>query len=278
MLQRLSHFLSRRTSIATSPYLTLSEKASILFSRHALAEDVLQKKVQKREKDFLLEIGQFNVSIPIVSDEVQANKDRQFLAQVARETFLEPVIFDEKVKVKRGDIVLDLGGNIGTTALYFSSLVGDEGKVFAFEPGVEDILQNNVTINNAKNVEVVAKAVGKELAELELFMGDNFLDSSMVNKLSTHVNTKKVDVVTLDSFVEEKGLKKLDFIKVDIEGAEEDAIRGSIETIKKFKPKWSISSYHTDFEGDPQHPKLLKLLKELGYETKEIPGFHIYAW
>jgi len=84
-------------------------------------------------------------------------------------------------------------------------------------------------------------------------------------------------MTTVDRFVEERGLAQVDFIKCDIEGAEELAIRGAEKTIERFRPKWTISSYHTDPSGDAQHPKLVSLLTELGYTVRTVGGHHIYA-
>jgi hypothetical protein len=65
---------------------------------------------------------------------------------------------------------------------------------------------------------------------------------------------------------------------MDIEGAEELALKGAKNIIKKFRPKWSISSYHIDFNNEPQHNKLVKLLKDYGYKIEEEKGHRIWAW
>ena len=65
---------------------------------------------------------------------------------------------------------------------------------------------------------------------------------------------------------------------MDIEGTEELAIRGAKKLIDKYRPKWSISSYHIGFDNEPQHDKLVTLLKENRYKIEEIKGSHIYAW
>ena len=65
---------------------------------------------------------------------------------------------------------------------------------------------------------------------------------------------------------------------MDIEGAEELAIRGAEEVIRRFRPRWSISSYHHDMTGDRQHPKLIALLKAAGYKIHDINYFHIFAY
>ena len=75
---------------------------------------------------------------------------------------VEPLTMDTiKINVKRGDIALDLGANIGYHTLILSKLVGKTGKVFAFEPAPENaaLIRENIKINNIKNVVVIEMAV-----------------------------------------------------------------------------------------------------------------------
>ena len=85
-------------------------------------------------------------------------------------------------------------------------------------------------------------------------------------------------MTTLDAFVEERSVDRVDVVKLDVEGAEELVLRGSKRVIDQFRPKLTIASYHTDPDGDKQHPKLVALLRDWGYELEEVPGKHIYAW
>ncbi|MFX0043507.1 MAG: FkbM family methyltransferase, partial [Candidatus Hodarchaeota archaeon] len=89
---------------------------------------------------------------------------------------------------------------------------------------------------------------------------------------------KTIELTTLDSLVDELELEKIDFIKIDIEGAEELAIRGAENIIRQYRPKWSISSYHIDFNNEPQHNKLVNLMLDYGYKVKQIDKKHIFAW
>lgn len=205
----------------------------------------------------------------------------QGVVSVLIETFLLPDYFSQKVYLSKGDVVFDLGSNIGTTVSLFSSLVGEEGKVFAFEPVTNKVLELNVKENNLFNVEIVSKGVSDISGSTEIEISDYGLDSSIAKREHTksyYCRKKAIDLISLDAFVEERKIDRIDFIKVDIEGLEELAIKGAIQIIKKYRPKWSISSYHIDWRNEPQHRKLTKLLKDMGYKIEEDGEQHIYAW
>lgn len=207
------------------------------------------------------------------------------ISQVLVETFYFPDLFTSQVNISDGDIVLDLGGNIGTTSLLFSKLVGDQGRVFTFEPIVYELCKKNIQSNHATNVTVIPKGVSDKSGETEFEVSDFCIDSAISQKQSG-TREERVDsstriraqLVSLDEWIEEVKLPRVDFIKVDIEGAEELALRGAEKLIETYKPKWSISSYHQDFTGAPQHPKLVQLLKSFGYRLEEHGHEHIFAW
>lgn len=188
-----------------------------------------------------------------------------------------PEFFSHHVSIEAGNVVLDLGGNLGTSAILFSRLTGSQGHVYSFEPVHHRLLQRNLAENGIRNVEVVAAGVGTESGEVEFAITDMGIDSRIAN-LSSSDRRLRVPMTTLDEFVEQKQLQHVDFIKMDIEGAEERALRGAERVISRFRPKLTIASYHTDPEGEKQHPKLLHLLREWGYRVEDIPQKHIYAW
>lgn len=203
------------------------------------------------------------------------------VTRVIAETFLDPVSFPDHVKINAGDVVLDVGGCIGTTSIRFHNLVGERGKVYAFEPVTHELLKKNLRENGIKNVEVISKGVSENSGKAQIEVSDYCLDSSITERDYTqdYYSTKKeIELTTLDEVAEELCLDHVDFIKMDIEGAEQLAIRGADRLIKRFMPKWSISSYHIDFDNEPQHPKLVSIIREYGYKIEETEGFHIYAW
>lgn len=188
-----------------------------------------------------------------------------------------PGFFSTHVHVRPGDVVLDLGGNLGTSALLFSRLVGPEGHVYSFEPAFADVERRNLADNGARNVEVIPAAVGDRCSEVELTVTDEGIDSRLARP-SHRGGRLRVPMTTLDEFVAQRRLQRVDFIKMDIEGAEELALRGAEQVIARFRPQLTIASYHTDLAGEKQHPKLVRLLRERDYQVEERGHRHIFAW
>ena len=189
-----------------------------------------------------------------------------------------PDFFHGDVVVRRGDTVLDLGGNIGTSAMFFAELVGPEGRVFTFEPIFHEVLSRNLRENGIHNVEVVPAGVAEEPGEISFAVTDVGIDSRVVGNSGLGAHRERTcTVVSLDSWLAERKLARVDFVKMDIEGAEESAIRGASDMIARFRPKWSIASYHADPAGEKQHPKLVRLLSSLGCRIHERGAKRIYA-
>jgi FkbM family methyltransferase len=202
--------------------------------------------------------------------------------QVLTETYIFPTFFAGPARVEKGQTVLDLGANIGTTTMLFSDLVGPNGRVIAFEPVMASTLRRNLQENGATNAAVHAAAVWDKAGSTVFKLTDNTLlsrvDAQQPPEGTVWTEQREVPLVRLDDLCDQEKWPRVDFVKMDIEGAEENAIRGATEIIKRFKPKWSISSYHTDFVGEKQHPKLKALLQSFGYTVKERATSHIWAW
>ncbi|WP_462252922.1 FkbM family methyltransferase [Ferruginibacter sp.] len=145
-------------------------------------------------------------------------------------------------KVKKGDVVLDFGGHIGLFAVIASQATGSQGKVYSFEPSptTNKLLRKSVVINNAQNIiTTFQKAVGGSVGKTTFFISDAQADNanSLVNyKEDRPLHGIDIDVTTIDAFVKEQNLTKVNFIKIDVEGAEYDALKGGVETFNKFKP------------------------------------------
>lgn len=139
-----------------------------------------------------------------------------------------------KKKIKKGDIVVDIGANIGYYTLIFARCVGSEGTVFAFEPDPRNfsLLKKNVEENGYKNVVLVDKAVSDTTGKARLYIcksnaGDHRTYDADDNRQAIDIQTVSLD----DYFKEYNG--KIDFIKMDIQGGEAKAIAGMSCLLKK---------------------------------------------
>ena len=135
-----------------------------------------------------------------------------------------------KKEVKKGMTVLDIGAHIGYYTLLAANLVGENGKVFAFEPHPHNfaVLEKNVRINGYKNVVFVQKAISNKSEYTNLFLGN----CSDLHSLSNQVGKKSiaVEAVTLDDFFDKD--YKIDVIKIDVEGSEMLVLLGADRVIR----------------------------------------------
>jgi FkbM family methyltransferase len=153
-----------------------------------------------------------------------------------------------KIKAQDGDYVIDAGGCWGDTALYFAHNVGERGKVYSFEftPENIDIFQRNLDLNSqlAKRIEIVPNALWHSSGEMITYSPAG--PGTFVTPGAPRNNGDALQVMTtsIDDFVSERQLPRVDFIKMDIEGAELNALKGAEKTIRTHKPRLAISVYH----------------------------------
>jgi FkbM family methyltransferase len=150
--------------------------------------------------------------------------------------------------VQKGDVVLDCGANVGTFARF--ALDAGAAKVVAIEPAPENIecLRRNFPNEIASGrFLLVEKGVWDKEDFLELMVDpENQAADSFVIKREGAKAMARVPLTSIDRLVKELSLEKVDYIKMDIEGAEVNAVRGARETIAKFHPRMSLSVYHQD--------------------------------
>jgi len=146
-----------------------------------------------------------------------------------------------------GDIVIDGGACWGEATLFFADKVTESGKVFAFEfiPGNIELLNKNIELNPQlkKRIEILKNPLWCE-SNVKMYFQDRG-PASRVSLGDFNESENETYSLTIDDLCEQKKLEKVDFIKMDIEGAEQNAIKGAEKTIKKFKPKLAISIYHS---------------------------------
>jgi FkbM family methyltransferase len=174
---------------------------------------------------------------------------------------------------KEGAVILDIGAHIGLFATIAAKVSGIRGKVFAFEPAPSTlpVLNQTIRINKlAHLIEPVNQAMGKDTGKITFFISDEEADNS--NSLVSYKDDRKlngveVDVNTIDNFVSSRQLAKVDFIKIDVEGAEYDTLRGGIEVFKKLRPCFILAIHPEPIQkkGD-RLEDIYNLLQELNYD------------
>lgn len=150
------------------------------------------------------------------------------------------------IQVESGDVVLDLGGCFGDTALYFAHKTGEDGQVYSFEfiPGNYSVIEKNLSLNPHLSPHVyIVKAPVWERSAVTAFFTDNG-PGSRVSFEDFDGSEGSAQTLSIDDFVALKKLHSVDFIKMDIEGAEPFAIAGATETLRKHTPKLALSIYH----------------------------------
>lgn len=149
------------------------------------------------------------------------------------------------VTVKENDIVIDAGAWIGDFSAY-ASVKG--AKVYAFEPSVENTKYLEKTRELNKNIEIVRKGLGDKVGFFHL--ANNKVNSLIYEITEKNDNSETIEVTTIDEFVDEYNINRVDFIKADIEGYERYMLAGAKETLKRFAPKLAICTYHLQDDPD----------------------------
>ncbi|MGH2896627.1 MAG: FkbM family methyltransferase, partial [Solirubrobacteraceae bacterium] len=148
-----------------------------------------------------------------------------------------------------GDVVLDAGGCWGDTALWFAHAVGPGGLVHTFEPtpGNRQLLDHNLTLNPvlAPRIHVWSDPLGPEDGT-EVFMPDVIAAGATLQPtdIAGEFGTIAMRTQTIDSMVRGGAIPRIDFLKVDVEGADVGVLEGAAETIRTQRPRLAIACYH----------------------------------
>lgn len=169
---------------------------------------------------------------------------------------------------KKGDVIIDAGSFYGIFSLYCSRKIGLAGKVIAFEidPINLKILKKNLILNRGgkkeglSNIVLIEKGLWDKKEKSRISIGGS--GSAVSNHALVDVQLEKGDDI-----IKKMKLKKLDLIKMNIEGAEIKALQGLKDTIRKFKPKIIVWANHY-YNGEITDKKVKAFLKRMGYNLK----------
>lgn len=166
----------------------------------------------------------------------------------------------------RGDVVVDCGACWGDTALFFAARVGEAGRVIAFEfdPGNLAVLRENLRLNPhlASRITIVERPLW---AKPDVSLSARWDGPASCLELADVVGTSTVTTESLDNYVEEAGVEAIGFVKMDIEGAEIEALKGAELTLRTHRPTLAVSAYHNASRDLIDVPICLSDL-DLGYD------------
>lgn len=179
-----------------------------------------------------------------------------------------------KKEIKKGDTVLDIGANIGYYTLLFAKLVGEGGKVYAFEPDPINfgLLKKNVELNGYQNVVLIQRAVSNKAGKIKLYLCENNSGMHRIYKSKFCRRFIEIESIILDEYF--KGFdKKINFIKLDIEGAEAVAMEGMSRLLQANKDIKVITEFAPvsikEFGAEPER-YLKNVLLNHGFKLYEI--------
>jgi FkbM family methyltransferase len=175
----------------------------------------------------------------------------------------EPDLQDALCKcVRAGDVVYDVGANVGFFTLLVARLVDVEGHVYAFEPVPANALalQRNLDLNEVQHVSLIRSAVGTSSGHVRMALGSNYATAHLADHGPGLVT---VPCTTIDAFVAGRG-RPPDVVKIDVEGAEALVLRGMVDTLRAHRPIVLCEVHHTP--ADRRRALMSEILLDAGYD------------
>jgi len=139
--------------------------------------------------------------------------------------------------LKPGNVFVDIGANVGVFSMKAAKEVGDAGTVIAIEPFIESACQlsRNIAMNKYRNCRVRNFCVGRTTGHIRFFMNSNKPNSFSLTQ-SADSPSISVLCVSLNDLCMWEGIERLDYLKIDAEGAEDMILEGGAEMIARFRP------------------------------------------
>ncbi len=173
---------------------------------------------------------------------------------------IEPLMEFGSSLISDNNVIIDGGANQGIYSMAFAS-VSKSNKIFAVEPFkyCHKIINHNKKINKFNNIKIIKKVLSNKISSYKLDYSNNIGTSSIIYNWGGK-KILNIKSTTIDLIKKEYKIKKIDIIKLDIEGAEVLALQGALKTIIKFKPKIIMECNKIQF-------KKISFLKKFGYSS-----------
>lgn len=204
--------------------------------------------------------------------------------EFARGTYERPIQEAVSTNLLPGDVFFDIGANIGFFSLIAAKRVAAEGNVYSFEPIPSNValIRRNAELNSLRTIRVFSEAVGSKSGRAELVVTKHIGGAALASvELPPDARSRMtVDIVTVDDAVTRHGLRPPTLMKIDVEGAEIDVLRGAIGTLRAHKPKLIYEIDDATQEGVQRKAQDIAAFMETArYSVQPLPNsYNIDGW
>lgn len=179
-------------------------------------------------------------------------------------------------QLKPGQIFIDVGCNKGDFSLLAAKIIGKTGSVLAFEPEPDNCqwIEKSIKLNNYGNIKLFPLALGDKNEDAQLYLGEKSGWHSLVsNPGNAQKSTIEVKKRTLDSILDEVGNTCVDMIKIDVEGAEMEVLKGASEMFKNNPDLIVLLDLHPHMGVNPV--EVCDFLTEKGFNVLSMKAPHL---
>jgi FkbM family methyltransferase len=272
------------------------KKAEKLFSIYAdalptgdddcIARDIMDVKFSEKDTgaftpcDLIVRIDSEEFKIHLFLD-TEHYSQKIMWDSLTQNQIYEPDLFELLAKVlRRGDSIIDIGAHIGYVSMIAAKLVGHTGRVVSIEPEIFNFehIKRHIDLNHIDNILPIRAVAGAESRETQLYInsdndgGHALWDAGLhpYNKKTREQNViRKVDMLCLDDIVTQSGLDAVRAIKIDVEGAELEVLKGGEKSLIDYDIPFVICEINTFglHQMGTSERELRHFMHEMGYET-----------
>jgi FkbM family methyltransferase len=204
-------------------------------------------------------------------------------SDIVAQTIIQNGVFEKEVVelaktyIRKGTAVLDVGSNFGQMCVLFSNMVGELGKVYAFDADdfIFEILKKNIAVNNKPNIVPIFGAVHNKGDEILFFPEQDFVEFQTYGSYGIDYTSRKgreVRSLTIDSL---NIKEEISFMKIDIQGGDLQAMQGAVQTIEKNKmPIIFEYEYHFEDKFNMNFQQYVDFVAQINYKFAKVINGH----
>src|SRR5919112_4622154 len=205
--------------------------------------------------------------------------DYEFYCRINKDDFKIMTIHEDDIikrfTPKEGDIVIDIGAHIGLYTIISSKRVGANGKVVAIEanPSNFEMLNRNIKLNQLTNIISLNNAVYSKETKIKLYLpgeelGHTIYNTVMSDRAKNEDKFVEVSANTLDYFLQLKGIMEVNWVKIDVEGAEFEVLKGATNVLSKSKDIALLIEIHNLSGGTNLYRPILEFLRLYNFKIE----------